>query len=349
MKSSSSQLIEEAVPAMKRRHFAVPGVVLTTVALLAGCATSEPEPASDSDGGESLSIGFFGFAAANSFAQGVYDGVEAAADEMGATSEFVDSNFDGQLQSQQVTDAVTSGQYDIIIIQANDNLIVQRPLEEAVAAGITVVVEFTAVGPDFGTIEPQVEGAISIVDPAVINGEKLGEMGLLACEDVAADPCKVGYMEGFRALALDNARTKAVVDTLTDGGAEVVAEVEGGYTADTGQAAFQDIITANPDVDVVIGASQAIAGAQLAAGADSSVKFIGNGSSKQAVAAVLNGDWFATYALDVYLNGHTAAELGIKKHQGEDVEMAISEPDLTPFGGIGTAENLKDFEATYDD
>src|SRR3546814_1087783 len=76
--------------------------------------------------------------------------------------------------------------------------------------------------------------------------------------DVCSSDLQVGYMEGFRALPLDNARTDAVVETLTEGGAEVVAQVEGGYTADAGQAAFQDIITANPDVDVVIGSSQAI-------------------------------------------------------------------------------------------
>ena len=174
-------------------------------------------------------------------------------------------------------------------------------------------------------------------------------MGLLACEESGADPCQVGYMEGFRALPLDNARTNAVVETLEAGGAEVVAQVEGGYTADAGQAAFQDIITANPDVDVVIGSSQAVAGAKLAAGADSPVLFIGNGSSRQAVEAVKAGDWFATYALDLFTNGFTAAELGIKKHQGEDVETAINEADLAPGGAIGTAENLADFEATYDD
>jgi len=178
---------------------------------------------------------------------------------------------------------------------------------------------------------------------------RLGEMGLLACEEAGADPCQVAYMEGFRALPLDNARTQAVVDTLEAGGAEVVAQVEGGYTADAGQAAFQDIITANPDVNVVIGSSQAIGGARLAAGADSSVMFVGNGSSRQAVEAVRSGEWFATYTLDLYLNGYTAAELGIKKHQGEDVEVAINEADLTPSKGIGTAANLEGFEATYDD
>lgn len=333
---------------MKKHLLPITVLALATTTLLAGCGAAAPA-AQQTDGDDAISIGFFGFAAANSFAQGVYQGIEKAAEEYGATTEFVDSNFDGQVQAQQLTDAVTTGQYDIIIIQANDNLVVQKPIEDAIAAGITVVTEFTAVGPDFDTIEPQIEGVISIVDPAVANGKGLGEMGLMACEEAGADPCKVGYMEGFRALPLDNARTKAVVDVLEAGGAEVVAQVEGGYSADSGQAAFQDIITASPDVDVVIGSSQAIGGASLAAGADSPVLFVGNGSSRQAVDAVRNGDWFATYALDLERNGFVAAELGIKKHNGEEVELATAEADLTPSKGIGTAENLKDFVSSYDD
>ena len=337
---------------IKKYRLIIPALAVATAAMLAGCGAAAPE-SSTGDGNTSkddaLSIGFFGFAAANSFAQGVYDGVEEAAEKYGATAEYVDSNFDAQLQAQQLTDAVTSGQYDIIIIQANDNLVVQKPIEDALAAGITVVAEFTPVGPRFDTIEPQVDGIISIVDPPVVNGQGLGEMGLMACEKVDADPCKVAYMEGFRALPLDNARTKAVVDTLTEGGAEVVAQVEGGYTADSGQAAFQDILTSAPDVNVVIGSSQAVAGANLVSGAKNDVQFVGNGASTQAVDAVRNGDWFATYTLDLKTNGFTAAELGIKKHQGEDVQEATAEADLTPSKGIGTAENLEGFEASYSD
>lgn len=337
---------------MSMKHSTLAGIALAaSVVLLAGCSgAAAPDSSTSSEPtDEALSIGFFGFAAANSFAQGVYAGVDEAAAEYGATATFVDSNFDGQLQAQQITDAVTSSQFDIIVIQANDNLAVQKPLEDAIAAGITVVVEFTPVGSDFSTIEPQIDGAISIIDPPILNGEALGEMGLMACEEAGTDPCQVAYMEGFRSLPLDNARTKAVVDTLTAGGAEVVAQVEGGYTADAGQAAYQDIITANPDVDVVIGSAQAIQGATLVAGASSDVKFIGNGSSRQAVAAVLDGSWFATYALDVKADGFAAAELGIKHHNGETVSMANSEADLAPGKGIGIKANLGAFTPTYDD
>lgn len=325
------------------------GVAIGAAGLLAltGCAS---DGGSDGGGGgdEGVSVGFFGFAASNSFAQGTYTGVEEAAEEMGAKATFVDGQFDGQLQAQQINDAVTAGTYDVIIIQANDNLVVQEPLKKAIDAGITVVVEFTAVGPDFTTVDPQVEGAISIVDPSVPNGETLAELGLLACED-AGDDCKVAYMEGNPSLPLDNARTDAVVEGLEAGGVTVLPRVTGGYSADEGRSAFQNISQANPDVDVVIGSTQAIAGASAAAGADSDIKFIGNGSPKSAVDRVLSGEWFAIYALDVVKNGYTAAEYGIKHFQGEEVPMATNETSLAPAEAIGTKENLEGFVSGYDE
>ena len=49
--------------------------------------------------------------------------------------------------------------------------------------GIVVVGEFTPIGTDYGTIEPQVEGMTSYVGTSIVdNGEGLAELGLMACE-----------------------------------------------------------------------------------------------------------------------------------------------------------------------
>ena len=75
---------------------------------LVGCA-SNAAPGGEGDSADGAhSIGFFGFSAANSFAQAVYTGIEEAASDAGAKSTFVDGQFDGQLQAQQINDAVTS-------------------------------------------------------------------------------------------------------------------------------------------------------------------------------------------------------------------------------------------------
>lgn len=306
------------------------------------------------DPAKKLNVGFFGFAKSNGFAQGTFLGVEQAAKDNNAQATFVDSNFNAQTQIQQIQDAVTSRQFDVIVVQANDNQALMAPLQQASQAGITVVVEFTVVGPKFDTIEPQIPGAISVVDLPTANGKSLGIMGKQACATVTADTCKVAYLEGFKSLPLDNARTEALkAELATDPKVQLVASVEGGYTADSGRQAFQNVSQANPDVDVVIGASQAITGAAAAAqsAGNTKIKFIGNGSSRPNVDAVKSGKWFSIYAFDVVANGAKATELGLKKARGEDVPTAVDEASLAPNNGLGTKDALTEtnFDPKYSD
>lgn len=323
-----------------RTRTAAASVLLGTSLLLTACAE------------DTLKIGFFGVAQSNSFAQGTYLGVEAAAKANNASATFVDSNFDANTQAQLVMDAVAKKTYDVIVVQANDNQKLIAPLEAATAAGITVVVEFSVVGPKFDTIAPQVKDAISVVNLPANNGEALGQLGLDACAQVAGATCNVAYLEGFRSLQLDIVRTEAVKKKLaTSAKVNLVASVEGGYTADSGRQAFQAVQQQNPNLNVVIGSSQAIAGAAALAGGASGIKFIGNGASKQAVAAVLDGSWFGTYIFDTFRNGQKATELGLAKARGKQVETAINEQTLAPNSGIGTKEALttSKFESMYSD
>lgn len=333
----------------------IAGIAAGTVGLLAlsGCAAGNGNGGADSDSGDAAAkVGFFGYAASNSYTQGIFKGVKAQTEEMGGTATLVDGQFDGQLQVQQINDAITSKQFDVIIITANDNLAVQEPLQRAVDAGITVVVSSTPVGPDFTKIEPQIDGAISVVYSPVANGEDLAELGGMACEEVDGE-CQVAYMEGSPSLPLDKARTEAVIDGLKalGGDVKVLPTATGGYSQDEGRTAYQDITQANPDVDVIIGSTQAIAGAWLAGGDQTDIKFIGNGSPQSAVEHVLNGDWFAIWAIDGVNTGATAAEYGIKHHNGEDVPMATDERSLSPNNAMGTREALEEsgFTSGYDE
>lgn len=302
-----------------------------------------------SDG--SLKVGFFG-AQSNSYAQGTYTGVEAAAKANNASAAFIDTNFDSNIEKQRVMDAISTKAYDVIVIQANDNLNIVAPLEAATAAGITVVVEAFVVGPDLSKIEPQVKDAISIVGLSGANGDALAQLGIDACATVAGTTCNVAYLEGLRSLSLDTVRTEAVKKKLaTNTKVNLVASVEGGYTVESGKQAFQSVRQANPNLNVVIGSSQAILGAAAVAGPSSGIKFIGNGGSKQAVAAVLDGSWYATYVYDTYSNGKKATELGLAKARGQQVANATDERTLAPNNGIGTKEALiaSKFEPTYSD
>lgn len=313
-------------------------VVAAGLVLLTACADPDDEGTSGGAGGETRSkdIAFFGFAKANSFSQATFDGVREQAGKAGVKAEFFDSNFDAQAQVKQIQDAITSKRFGVFVLQANDGTAVVPAVRQAVRSGITVVVQFTPVGTRYDTAEPQVPGTISLVDVPTRNGERLGKLGVGACETVKAKPCQVAYFEGLKTLPLDNARTKAVVKTLKAApDVEVVEQIEGGYTKDSGRKAMQDLLQAHPDVDVVIGSSQALFGAEgVAKGKD--IKYVGNGASRQAVAAVKEGRWYGIPYLPVRTAGAKAAELGLKKASGETVPAATELSSLVPNEGMLT-------------
>jgi ribose transport system substrate-binding protein len=300
------------------------------------------------DGGQDVSkIAFFGFAGANSFAQATLAGIKQQASKEGVEVEFFDPNFDAATQVSQIQNAITTGEFQAFIVQANDGNAVVPPIREAIEEGITVVGEFTPIGTKYDTIEPQVDGMIFVGEPPTENGRALGEMGVDACKGI--DPCQVAYLEGFKALPLDNARTDAVKAALKKApNVRLVASVEGGYTQASGLKAAQNVLQANPDVDVMIGSSQAIAGAEQAVeDAGSKVKLIGNGGSRQAVGAVKEGRWFGTYVIAEKSAGAKAAELAIAAAKGEKVPKSFDTRELQ--NPIGTKENLGDFEGQYDE
>lgn len=310
----------------------------------------EPEPAeADEPADEPLRVAFFGFAAANGFAQATWAGIQQGAAAIGAEVKFFDPVFDSNTQISQIQDAITAGDWDAFVVQANDGNAVVPVIEEALAAGIPVVGEFTPIGSDYSTIEPQVEGLIFVGASSVDNGVILAEMAIEACEVEGVSPCNVAYLEGFRSLPLDVARTDAFHSTIDAAdGVELVASVEGGYLPDTGLSAAQDVFVAHGDVHVMVGSSQAILGAEQAANdADASVKLIGNGGARQAVDAVREGRWHAVF-LDAERDaGRTAFELAVQAATGDNPPSSIDSTTLVP-NVKGTAAVIGDFQGQWD-
>ncbi|MFI6498282.1 sugar ABC transporter substrate-binding protein [Nonomuraea typhae] len=327
------------------------GPLALAALLVAGCVNpqtgAQATPSASPGGAER--IAFFGFAKANSFTAATFAGVEEQARARGATAEFFDPNFDAQAQVRQIQDAVTSKRFSVFVVQANDGAAVVPAIEAAVRAGIAVVVQFTPVGTRYDTGAPQVDGTITLVDVPVANGAALGTLAVEACRSKKLDPCQVAYLEGLKALPLDNARTNAAVETLKKSPeVKLAAQVEGGYTQDSGRKAMQDVLQREPGVDVVIGSSQAIAGAEAVA-KGKPILYIANGGSRQVVKAVQEGRWYAAYYLPVRTLGAKAAELGLDKAEGKQVPAATTMTDLAPGRGMGTKETLAGVTGEYDE
>jgi ribose transport system substrate-binding protein len=312
-------------------------------------ASTAAAATTDAGGKDVKKIAFFGFAGANSFAQATLAGIKDQAAKEGVDVQFFDPNFDAAKQVSQIQNATASGDFDAFVVQANDGNSVIPAIREAIDDDIAVVAEFTPVGSDYASLKPPVDGLTFVGEPPVDNGTALGEMAVDACAD--QDPCQVAYLEGNPQLPLDNARTEAVKAALGKAAnVKLVASVVGGYTQADGLKAGQNVLQAHPDVNVIVGSSQAIEGVQQAvddAGKAGKVALIGNGGSKQAVAAVKNGDWFAAYVIPERQAGAKAAELAIAKARGEDVPDSFDTRQL--HEPRGTKESLADFEGDYSD
>ncbi len=336
---------------------------LSLAAVLAACssdgsasappAASEPAASAVASSAPSAAapavtkIAFFGFWKSNSFTQAVLKGVEAAGTAAGA--EVVDlttPTYDAVAQAKAVQDQTVKGDAQMYVLLAADSVGMATAAEEAIAKGITVVAAFTPLGPSFDTLEPQVDGLVVVGETPVSNGKVLAELAIQACGSL--NPCNVAFLEGLKALPLDNARTKSFLSTLAAGApnAVVVADVEGGYSPDQGKKAAQDALQRNPDIHVMVGSSQAIIGAESVVDV-AKVKLIGNGSSEEAFAAVNAGTWFAFYNMDVVGMGSKAVEMGLAV--AADPSAPRSFDSSTLRDPHGTKDVIADYTPAYSD
>lgn len=264
-------------------------------------------------------IAFFGFWKSNSFTQAVLAGVQtAAAQNKISVVDLSTAGYDGAAQIKAVQDQTVKGDAQMYVFLASDSVGMATAAKEAIAKGITVVAAFTPLGADFSTLKPQVPGLVVVAETPTSNGEGLALLAAKACKTKKV--CNVAYLEGFKALPLDNARTEAFKAKLKAVApkAHLVADVEGGYAPDSGKKAAQDALQAHPEINVMIGSSQAIIGAQGVVDT-SKVSLIGNGSSKEAYAGVQSGKWFACYNLNVPGIGSKSVQYGLLASRGANV------------------------------
>ena len=245
-----------------------------------------------------------------------------------------------------VQDQTVKGDAQMYVVLADDSVGMATAAKEAMAKGITVVAAFTPLGPSFDTLEPQVPGLIVVGETPVANGKVLAELAVKACGSL--NPCNVAYLEGLKALPLDNARTQSFLSTLAAGdpNAKIVADVEGGYTPDSGKKAAQDALQRNPSINVMVGSSQAIIGAQSVVDV-TKVKLIGNGSSEEAFAGVNSGKWFALYNMDVVGLGAKAVEMGLAVASGHSNVRSFNTQTLRD--PHGTKDILASYTSAYSD
>jgi ribose transport system substrate-binding protein len=299
---------------------------------------------------EPLQIAYLSFAVANSYDAPMLAAAEAAAAEGGATLTVFDANNDPGAQTQQLQDAATSGQYDGILVQPIYGAGLVVPVQDAIAAGVPVGNVDQILGEDMTTSDAQVDGlsANVVFVPSEI-GRKMGELTVQACADL--DPCEVGYIDAFTGIPLDTSIQAAYDAAIAVNPAiTVVARGVGMFNPAQGLTAGQDMLAAQPGIDVIVGSDQAITGvlqAVEAAALDHPVATIGYGGGEVAIADVASGARYATVMQMPATEGRLAVEHLISAIRSGEPVPGVDPVSELPHDGIVTQETAGDFTAEW--
>jgi ribose transport system substrate-binding protein len=314
--------------------------------------TSSSASASSGTSGKPLNLAYLSFAVENSYDAPMLAAAQAVASDNHATMKVFDANNSPQTQYAQLQDVISSGQYDGIILQPIFGTGLTGLVKEAISKGIKVVNMDQILGPNLSTDAPQVAGLSANVTfvPTDI-GTKLGMLVVQACQAKNLNPCKVGYLYDIKASALDvavyGAFSKAIA---TDPGIKIVAQGQSFFSPTTGLTAVQDMLTANPSLNLIVGSDQGIEGgaqAVQAAHRTGKVILVGYGASAAALAGVASGAWYADVAQAPASEGRLAVQAMVAALRTGKNSGGIDPVAQLPDGGVVTKANVHSFTAEW--
>lgn len=306
---------------------------------------------------EPIRLAFLAASSQNGYNNATWLGVQAAAKAAGNVEvEIFDGEFNAATQYAQVEDIIAGGRFDGVIVAPNDTVGIATALEEATGEGLLAAAVLFPIGPELTVMTPQVKGLTTTVASNPVDGAAAqAEEVVKFCAE--KDPCNVVIMIGQLQFPFDNLRYSTFQDVLSKhANIKVVATGEGNYSPDASLTAFQDIIQANPQIDVVLSnADQHLLGVEIAlndAGIPiEPIYLIGGGLNQITVDKIKAGVFDATLSGYPYSEGYFAAEALIKAKNGETVENWIDPATKATNPAIVTKEWLDanpDFKAEWE-
>jgi ribose transport system substrate-binding protein len=318
---------------------------------LAACGSSG-SPSSSSSSSKPLNIAYLSFAVQNSYDAPMLAAATAVADENHASLKVFDANNSPQTQYSQLQDAINSGQYNGIIVQPIFGTGLTSLVSQAIAKGIKVVNMDQILGADLSTDQPQVKGLSANVTfvPTKI-GTQLGQQVVAACQAKNLNPCNVGYLWDIKASALDVAINGAFKKAIAaDPGVKIAAEGQSFFSPTTGLTAVQNMLQADPHLNLIVGSDQGIEGGAQAlttAHLTGQVILVGYGASAAALAGVASGAWYSDVAQAPASEGRLAMQALIAAIETGKASGAIDPVAGLPNNGIVTKGNASQFTAEW--
>ena len=325
-----------------RRRAAAVLVALAAVAVGAGGAIGAASHSSAKP-----RIAYLSFAVANSYDAPMLAAARKVAKARGASVTVFDAANDPKKQLSELETAITSKQYNGIILQPIFGPQLLSTVRQAIAAHIKVVNIDQILGTNPGTAKPPISGLSgNVVFVQTQIGRKQGKLVVKACKKLKANPCKVGYLFSVKVSSLDTAIRKGFNAVTAGHHIEVVAEGETFYNPAQALRAAQTMLQARPDINVIVGADQGATGAEQALNGKK-VTLIGYGGGAVGLKKVKAGAWYGTVVQRPATEGRLGMKCVIKAVKtgkgcgGIDVLAGL------PNGGVVTKKNASKFHAEW--
>jgi len=288
-------------------------------------ASTDSSPDSSAEG---LKVGLI-LLQGDTYFQNIQTGVEAAAAKDGGTVTTALSNGDPGTENEAALNMIQA-QVDAILMQPAADEASLATMKAIRDAGITLICYGNCVGP---TADPaNVDGAIQSDNTAL--GTQTGEAAAAYIKDNFGDSVDVAILNCDVASACKLRKT-GFLGALTDAGitATVVTDQEG-YLVDKATPVAQNILAANPDIDMIWASNDGgTAGAVIATQqAGSTIPVFGTDISTQLAEFLLepDGNLQATTGQDAFGTAEGAYAMAVKVHAGETLaEPSVELPGIT--------------------
>lgn len=228
------------------------------------------------------------------FGAAIVKGFTEAAKAAGVDVVVLDSQGDVLKQTNDIDDLIAQG-VQAIGIAPQDSAVATAWADKVAAAGIPAVAISSMIGdPHTRRIDDVYPSLAALVTQDEVEaGRAAGLLAAKLLEEKGIADAKVAIIEGAAGYAEVTQRTEGFEASMKEAGQayEVVASQLGDWTAEKGEAACQNILSSNPDVDLFFNqADDMVVGcARAVEAAGSGASLIGVGGSKLAIQAIGDG------------------------------------------------------------
>jgi ribose transport system substrate-binding protein len=342
-----------------RRKLVAAGVALSAAALVLTACGGAAAPAASSTGGAAanrhVNIAHFVAIQANPVEQVIIASGQQVGKEENATVTVFDSNNDVQRELANCQDAIASQKYDAFVLKAVSGPPLESCARNAIAAGIPVVVQGTALGPE-QTTAPQVKGIVgTAVTLSTTNGVAVADLTNRACDAARAKPCRVIYLFGPVTFDYASITRQSFLSRVSAAyhNVQVVGQAAANFDADTAANDARQLLQVHPDVNVIVNDCDpcAVATEKVVAdlGRTGSILVVGAGGSQVGVDAIKSGKQFGDTVILPASEARAAVEMAIKaaRHQPVGNTRIDVTKDLSPVGTIVDASNVDRYHAEW--